>query len=158
MAAGAVSSLISFSLCTVFAEPGPRPPGGSSGRRRERMHPQSTDGLSAQVALLQSPILSAAHRAYHFPRPVTKQTHRKWLKKNNSKGLTASLIAGDDVRSPFTADHAPKGLLTSSPTAKSPGLGNARACRNPPATVHSPGEGAGSSASPMTTKARAAAG
>ena len=50
---------ISFSLYTVFAEYSERTPGTSNCCCRERMHPQSTDGLSAQVALLQSLILSA---------------------------------------------------------------------------------------------------
>jgi hypothetical protein len=44
----------------VFAEPTPKTPGSSINSCRERMPPQSTDGLSAQVALLQSLILSAA--------------------------------------------------------------------------------------------------
>jgi len=51
---------ISFSLWTVLAEHSPKTPGSSKDSCRERMHPQSTDGLSAQVALLQSLILSAA--------------------------------------------------------------------------------------------------
>lgn len=50
---------ISFSLWTVRAEHTPKTPGSSLSSCRERMHPQSTDGLSAQVALLQSLILSA---------------------------------------------------------------------------------------------------
>jgi hypothetical protein len=50
---------ISFSLWTVLAEHTPKTPGSSLSSCRERMHPQSTDGLSAQVALLQSLILSA---------------------------------------------------------------------------------------------------
>jgi len=65
---------ISFSLGTVFAEPTPKTPGSSINSCRERMHPQSTDGLSAQVALLQSPILSAAGKHYHFPNPTAKPT------------------------------------------------------------------------------------
>jgi hypothetical protein len=65
---------ISFSLWTVFAEPTPKTPGSSINSCRERMHPQSTDGLSAQVALLQSPILSAAPKHYHFPNPTAKPT------------------------------------------------------------------------------------
>jgi len=51
---------INFSLWTVLAEHSLKTPGSSKDSCRERMHPQSTDGLSAQVALLQSPILSAA--------------------------------------------------------------------------------------------------
>ena len=57
---------ISFSLWTVFAEPTEKLPAAAANSCRERMHPQSTDGLSAQVALLQSPILSAARKHYHF--------------------------------------------------------------------------------------------
>ena len=65
---------ISFSLWTVFAEPTRKTPGSSINSCRERMHPQSTDGLSAQVALLQSPILSAAGQHYHFPNALAKPT------------------------------------------------------------------------------------
>ena len=65
---------ISFSLWAVFAEHASGTPGSSTGSRRERMHPQSTDGLSAQVALLQSPILSAAGPRYRFFNAATKQT------------------------------------------------------------------------------------
>jgi hypothetical protein len=65
---------ISFSLWTVFAEPARKTPGSSTGSCRERMHPQSTDGLSAQVALLQSPILSAARVQYRIDNTVAKQT------------------------------------------------------------------------------------
>ena len=65
---------ISSSLWTVFAEPTPKTPGSSINSCRERMHPQSTDGLSAQVALLQSPILSAAPKHYHFPNVLAKPT------------------------------------------------------------------------------------
>jgi hypothetical protein len=57
-------STISFSLWAVVAEHSRETPGRSPGHSRERMHPQSTDGLSAQVALLQSPILSAASAGY----------------------------------------------------------------------------------------------
>lgn len=67
-------STISFSLWTVFAEHTPKTPGSSINSCRERMHPQSTDGLSAQVALLQSPILSAAGKHYHFPNDIAKPT------------------------------------------------------------------------------------
>jgi hypothetical protein len=65
---------ISFSLWTVFAEHTRKTPGSSINSCRERMHPQSTDGLSAQVALLQSPILSAAGKHYHFPNALAKPT------------------------------------------------------------------------------------
>ena len=65
---------ISFSLWTVFAEPTRKTPGSSINSCRERMHPQSTDGLSAQVALLQSPILSAARARYRCFNAVAKQT------------------------------------------------------------------------------------
>jgi hypothetical protein len=65
---------ISFSLWTVFAEHSRGTPGSSTGSCRERMHPQSTDGLSAQVALLQSPILSAAGAQYRFSNAVARQT------------------------------------------------------------------------------------
>ena len=68
------NSTISFSLWTVFAEHTRKTPGSSSNSCRERMHPQSTDGLSAQVALLQSPILSAARKHYHFPNAIAKPT------------------------------------------------------------------------------------
>ena len=57
-------STISFSLWAVLADYTQETPGRSPGHSRERMHPQSTDGLSAQVALLQSPILSAASAGY----------------------------------------------------------------------------------------------
>jgi hypothetical protein len=65
---------ISFSLWAVFAEHSRQTPGSSTGSCRERMHPQSTDGLSAQVALLQSPILSAAGAKYRFNNSAAKQT------------------------------------------------------------------------------------
>ena len=65
---------ISFSLWTVFAEHTPKTPGSSINSCRERMHPQSTDGLSAQVALLQSPILSAVATDYPFDNTVTSKT------------------------------------------------------------------------------------
>ena len=65
---------ISFSLWTVFAEPTPKTPGSSINSCRERMHPQSTDGLSAQVALLQSPILSAVATPYRFDHRIARQT------------------------------------------------------------------------------------
>jgi hypothetical protein len=71
---GANRRTISFSLWTVFAEHSRRTPGSSTGSCRERMHPQSTDGLSAQVALLQSPILSAAGAQYRFANAAAKQT------------------------------------------------------------------------------------
>ena len=64
---------ISFSLWAVVAEPASKTPGSSTGSCRERMHPQSTDGLSAQVALLQSPILSAASAGYGANRALTRQ-------------------------------------------------------------------------------------
>jgi len=54
----------SFSLWTVFAEPTRKTPGRSLRSGQERLSPQSTGGLSAQVALLQSPILSAAALPY----------------------------------------------------------------------------------------------
>jgi hypothetical protein len=66
---------ISLSLGTVFAEPSRETPGSRTGFCRERMHPQSTDGLSAQVALLHSPILSAAGAQYRFDNAATKQTY-----------------------------------------------------------------------------------
>ena len=65
---------ISFSLWAVFAENTGKTPGSSTSSRRERMHPQSTDGLSARVALLQSPILSAAGAQYRFDNAAAKQT------------------------------------------------------------------------------------
>lgn len=66
---------ISFSLWTVVAEHTPKTPGSSLGSCRERMHPQSTDGLSAQVALLQSPILSAVAIPYRLePYRARQQT------------------------------------------------------------------------------------
>ena len=66
-------STISFSLWAVVAKHIPTTPGRSPGHSRERMHPQSTDGLSAQVALLQSPILSAAGGNYRANRAPTRQ-------------------------------------------------------------------------------------
>jgi len=65
---------ISFSLWAVVAEHARETPGSSAGSCRERMHPQSTDGLSARVALLQSPILSAAGAQYRFDNTAAKQT------------------------------------------------------------------------------------
>jgi len=64
---------ISLSLWAVLAEHTRETPGRSSGHSRERMHPQSTDGLSAQVALLQSPILSAARPDYPPDRALARQ-------------------------------------------------------------------------------------
>ena len=66
-------STISFSLWAVVAEHTQKTPGRSPGHSRERMHPQSTDGLSAQVALLQSPILSAARTGYGANRALTRR-------------------------------------------------------------------------------------
>jgi hypothetical protein len=69
---------ISFSLWTVVAQHTRETPGRSPSHSRERMHPQSTGGPSAQVALLQSPILSAAGADYRTDRtqarPSTKTT------------------------------------------------------------------------------------
>jgi hypothetical protein len=65
---------ISFTLWAVFAEHARETPGSSTGFCRERMHPQSTDGLSAQVALLQRPILSAAGARYRLFNAGAKQT------------------------------------------------------------------------------------
>ena len=55
---------MSFSLWAVFAEYSKKTPGSGFWPGRERMHPQSTGGLSARVALLQSPILPAAPPDY----------------------------------------------------------------------------------------------
>ena len=66
-------STISFSLWTVVAKHISKTPGRSSSHSRERMHPQSTGGPSAQVALLQSPILSAAGADYRANRAPTRQ-------------------------------------------------------------------------------------
>jgi hypothetical protein len=65
---------ISFSLWAVVAQHIGETPGRSSGHSRERMHPQSTGGPSAQVALLQSPILSAAGAPYRFDNTLARQT------------------------------------------------------------------------------------
>jgi hypothetical protein len=65
---------ISFSLWTVVAEHTSKTPGRSLGSGREWMHPHSTDELSAQVALLQSPILSAAARPYRFDQAIARPT------------------------------------------------------------------------------------
>jgi hypothetical protein len=70
----AAKMTISFSLWAVVAEHASGTPGSSTSSCRERMHPQSTDGLSAQVALLQSPILSAAEAQYRFDNATAKQT------------------------------------------------------------------------------------
>jgi hypothetical protein len=70
---GADTMTISFSLWAVFAEHARGTPGSSTSSCRERIHPQSTDGLSAQVALLQSPILSAAETHYRFDNAIAKQ-------------------------------------------------------------------------------------
>ena len=65
---------ISFSLCPVVAEHTRKTPGSSMRSCRERMHPQSTDGLSAQVALLQSPILAAVATHYPFDDTMASKT------------------------------------------------------------------------------------
>ncbi len=65
---------VSFSLGTVVAEHVPHTPGSSLGSCRERMLPPSTDGLSAQVARLQSPILSAAATHYAFDHAIARPT------------------------------------------------------------------------------------
>ena len=65
-------STISFSLWTVVAQHAQETPGRSPGHSRERMHPQSTGGPSAQVALLQSPIHSAAGVDYRAGRALTR--------------------------------------------------------------------------------------
>ena len=69
-------STISFSLWAVVAKHTRETPGCSPGHSRERMHPQSTDELSALVALLQSPILSAAGAAYRANRTQTRPSHK----------------------------------------------------------------------------------
>ncbi len=66
-------STISFSLWAVVAQHTRETPGRSSGHSRERMHRQSTGEPSAQVALLQSPILSAAGADYRANRAPTRQ-------------------------------------------------------------------------------------
>ena len=66
--------LISFSLWTVSCGAYPKTPGSSLSSCRERMHPQSTDGLSAQVALLQSLILSAVAIPYRLGHNTARQT------------------------------------------------------------------------------------
>ena len=66
-------STISFSLWAVLAENTRATPDCSPGPSRERMHPQSTGGPSAQVALLQSPILSAAGAGYRADRALARQ-------------------------------------------------------------------------------------
>jgi len=68
------SSTISFSLWTVVAEHTRKTPGSSLSSCRERMHPPSTDGLSAQVALLQNLILSAVAIDYPFDDTMTSKT------------------------------------------------------------------------------------
>jgi hypothetical protein len=55
---------MSFSLCAGLADHGRRKTPGPENPSRERMHPQSSDELSAPVALLQSRILSAVPRRY----------------------------------------------------------------------------------------------
>jgi hypothetical protein len=69
-------STISFSLWAVVAQCIRETPGRSPGHSRERMHPQSTDGLSAQVALLQSPILSAAPAGYRANPTQARPSHK----------------------------------------------------------------------------------
>lgn len=68
------TSRISFSLCPVVAKHTRKTPGRSRSSGQERRHPQSTDGLSAQVALLQSLILSAVALPYRFDHRIAKQT------------------------------------------------------------------------------------
>jgi len=53
--------------------------GRSPGSCRKRMHPQSTGGLSAQVALLQSPILSAAETGYGPARALARQIEKTMM-------------------------------------------------------------------------------
>ena len=65
---------ISFSLWAVIADPNRKTPGSRRSLCRERMHPQSTGELSAQVALLQSLILSAAGAPYPFGNPAARKT------------------------------------------------------------------------------------
>jgi hypothetical protein len=69
-------STISFSLWAVVAKHAPETPDCSPGHSWERMHPQSTDGLSAQVALLQSPILSAAAAGYRANPTQARPSHK----------------------------------------------------------------------------------
>ena len=70
----AATITISFSLGAVLAEHSKRTPGSGLSHHRERMHPQSTDELSAQVALLQSPILSPAAIHYRFDNAIARPT------------------------------------------------------------------------------------
>ena len=65
---------ISFSLWAVVAQCIRETPGRSPGHSRERMHPQSTGELSAQVARLQSLILSAAGAPYPFDNTAARKT------------------------------------------------------------------------------------
>jgi hypothetical protein len=69
-------STISFSLWAVVAKHTRETPGCSPGHSRERMHPQSTGGPSAQVALLQSPSLSVAGAAYRANRAQARPSHK----------------------------------------------------------------------------------
>jgi hypothetical protein len=70
----AARNWISFSLWAVIAGHHRKTPGSRRSLCRERMHPQSTGGLSAQVALLQSLILSAAGAFYPFGNTAARQT------------------------------------------------------------------------------------
>jgi hypothetical protein len=65
---------ISFSLWAVIADHNRKTPGSRRSLCRERMHPQSTGELSAQVALLQSLILSAAGAPYPFGNTAARKT------------------------------------------------------------------------------------
>ena len=63
---------MSFSLWAVVANHPEKKTPGPGNRSRERMPPQSTDELSAPVALLQSRILSAVPRPY-LERPPNRK-------------------------------------------------------------------------------------
>jgi hypothetical protein len=78
----AATITISFSLAAVFAEHSKRTPGSGLSHHRERMHPQSTDELSAQVALLQSPILSAVKNTLPLPERHSQANLKQMTRKN----------------------------------------------------------------------------
>ena len=68
---------ISFSLYSVFAEQASKLLARAGSPRKERVHPQPTGGLSAQVALLQSPILSGATQSKTSKASLPSQLPKK---------------------------------------------------------------------------------
>ena len=76
---------MSFSLCTMVAEHSQENPRPQNLKPGVRMHPQSTDELSAPVALLQSRTLSAATPDYasFSIKPTEQNTPQLTLNQTN---------------------------------------------------------------------------